>query len=217
MVAAASAMNPPRRYPWGDTGAVCRRAAWGLASGPLRARRGRAGHGGRAPRRRFARSACTTSPATSPSGSPTDRRRRRNRQGRLVGRRPGERAAHLGPPGARSGKPRPAGGASLRLSPVRSAWGAHAASARRRLDCASVVRPMTCAVLSIGTELTRGELVNSNAAWLERRAHRHRLRGRRARRGRRRPRAHRRGRSSASPAARASSCPPGASGPPPTT
>jgi formylglycine-generating enzyme len=34
MVAATSAMNPPRRYPWGDTGAVCRRAAWGLASGP---------------------------------------------------------------------------------------------------------------------------------------------------------------------------------------
>ena len=25
---------------------------------------------------------------------------------------------------------------------------------------------MTCAVLSIGTELTRGELVNSSAAWL---------------------------------------------------
>jgi formylglycine-generating enzyme required for sulfatase activity len=24
----------PRRYPWGDTGAVCRRAAWGLGSGP---------------------------------------------------------------------------------------------------------------------------------------------------------------------------------------
>lgn len=24
----------PRRYPWGDTGAVCRRAAWGLAGGP---------------------------------------------------------------------------------------------------------------------------------------------------------------------------------------
>jgi formylglycine-generating enzyme required for sulfatase activity len=34
IVAAASATNPPRRYPWGDTGAVCRRAAWGLASGP---------------------------------------------------------------------------------------------------------------------------------------------------------------------------------------
>jgi formylglycine-generating enzyme required for sulfatase activity len=34
IVAAVSAMNPPRRYPWGDTGAVCRRAAWGLASGP---------------------------------------------------------------------------------------------------------------------------------------------------------------------------------------
>jgi formylglycine-generating enzyme required for sulfatase activity len=34
IVAAASAMNPPRRYPWGDTGAVCRRAAWGLARGP---------------------------------------------------------------------------------------------------------------------------------------------------------------------------------------
>jgi formylglycine-generating enzyme len=34
MVAAASAMNPPRRYPWGDTGAVCRRAAWGLETGP---------------------------------------------------------------------------------------------------------------------------------------------------------------------------------------
>jgi formylglycine-generating enzyme required for sulfatase activity len=34
IVAAASAANPPRRYPWGDTGAVCRRAAWGLARGP---------------------------------------------------------------------------------------------------------------------------------------------------------------------------------------
>jgi formylglycine-generating enzyme len=34
IVAAASAANPPRRYPWGDTGAVCRRAAWGLAIGP---------------------------------------------------------------------------------------------------------------------------------------------------------------------------------------
>jgi formylglycine-generating enzyme required for sulfatase activity len=42
MVAAASAMNPPRRYPWGDTGAVCRRAAWGLASGPC-------AHGGDGP------------------------------------------------------------------------------------------------------------------------------------------------------------------------
>jgi formylglycine-generating enzyme required for sulfatase activity len=34
IVAAASAANPPRRYPWGDTGAVCRRAAWGLKAGP---------------------------------------------------------------------------------------------------------------------------------------------------------------------------------------
>jgi formylglycine-generating enzyme required for sulfatase activity len=34
VVAADSAINPPRRYPWGDTGAVCRRAAWGLESGP---------------------------------------------------------------------------------------------------------------------------------------------------------------------------------------
>lgn len=34
VVAAASAMNPPRRYPWGDTGAVCRRGAWGLVTGP---------------------------------------------------------------------------------------------------------------------------------------------------------------------------------------
>jgi formylglycine-generating enzyme required for sulfatase activity len=34
MVAAASAVDPPRRYPWGDTGAVCRRAAWGLDVGP---------------------------------------------------------------------------------------------------------------------------------------------------------------------------------------
>src|ERR1700722_19701716 len=29
-----------------------------------------------------------------------------------------------------------------------------------------MVPPMTCAVLCIGTELTRGELVNSNAPWL---------------------------------------------------
>jgi formylglycine-generating enzyme required for sulfatase activity len=34
IVAALSAANPPRRYPWGDTGAVCRRAAWGLLTGP---------------------------------------------------------------------------------------------------------------------------------------------------------------------------------------
>ncbi len=33
--AAAQAGAPPaRRYPWGDTGAVCRRAAWGLSRGP---------------------------------------------------------------------------------------------------------------------------------------------------------------------------------------
>ncbi len=34
IVAAISAADPPHRYPWGDTGAVCRRAAWGLQSGP---------------------------------------------------------------------------------------------------------------------------------------------------------------------------------------
>ena len=36
-IAAASVGNetgPTRRYPWGDTGAVCRRAAWGLSAGP---------------------------------------------------------------------------------------------------------------------------------------------------------------------------------------
>jgi formylglycine-generating enzyme required for sulfatase activity len=32
-VVAASGANATR-YPWGDTGAVCRRAAWGLATGP---------------------------------------------------------------------------------------------------------------------------------------------------------------------------------------
>ncbi len=31
---AAAAGDKPRRYPWGDTGAVCRRAAWGLVHGP---------------------------------------------------------------------------------------------------------------------------------------------------------------------------------------
>ncbi|MCL2725825.1 MAG: formylglycine-generating enzyme family protein, partial [Polyangiaceae bacterium] len=31
---AAAAGDRPRRYPWGDTGAVCRRGAWGLVSGP---------------------------------------------------------------------------------------------------------------------------------------------------------------------------------------
>jgi formylglycine-generating enzyme required for sulfatase activity len=30
----AAAGDTPRRYPWGDTGAVCRRAAWGLVNGP---------------------------------------------------------------------------------------------------------------------------------------------------------------------------------------
>lgn len=30
----AAAGPKPRRYPWGDTGAVCRRGAWGLVSGP---------------------------------------------------------------------------------------------------------------------------------------------------------------------------------------
>jgi formylglycine-generating enzyme required for sulfatase activity len=40
LVAAAGAK--PRRYPWGDTGAVCRRGAWGLVSGPC-AHEGNAG------------------------------------------------------------------------------------------------------------------------------------------------------------------------------
>ncbi len=31
---ALAAGRRPRRYPWGDTGAVCRRAAWGLVEGP---------------------------------------------------------------------------------------------------------------------------------------------------------------------------------------
>lgn len=31
---AAAGGERPRRYPWGDTGAVCRRAAWGLEVGP---------------------------------------------------------------------------------------------------------------------------------------------------------------------------------------
>ncbi len=31
---AAAGGSAGRRYPWGDTGAVCRRAAWGLARGP---------------------------------------------------------------------------------------------------------------------------------------------------------------------------------------
>lgn len=30
----AAAGDGPRRYPWGNTGAVCRRAAWGLRDGP---------------------------------------------------------------------------------------------------------------------------------------------------------------------------------------
>jgi formylglycine-generating enzyme len=34
IAAAVSGSEPAHRYPWGDTGAVCRRAAWGLAGGP---------------------------------------------------------------------------------------------------------------------------------------------------------------------------------------
>jgi formylglycine-generating enzyme required for sulfatase activity len=34
IVAAVSGTSTARRYPWGDTGAVCRRAAWGLLNGP---------------------------------------------------------------------------------------------------------------------------------------------------------------------------------------
>jgi formylglycine-generating enzyme required for sulfatase activity len=34
MAAAAFGSQSTRRYPWGDTGAVCRRAAWGLWRGP---------------------------------------------------------------------------------------------------------------------------------------------------------------------------------------
>jgi formylglycine-generating enzyme required for sulfatase activity len=34
IIAAVSGANPPPRYPWGDTGVVCRRAAWGLGAGP---------------------------------------------------------------------------------------------------------------------------------------------------------------------------------------
>ena len=41
-LAFAIAGEAGRRYPWGDTGAVCRRAAWGLAKGPC-------AHGGAGP------------------------------------------------------------------------------------------------------------------------------------------------------------------------
>src|SRR5260370_10352673 len=34
IAAAVSGPSPLRRYPWGDTGAVCRRAAWALEAGP---------------------------------------------------------------------------------------------------------------------------------------------------------------------------------------
>ena len=34
IVAAVAGAAPAPRYPWGDTGAVCRRAAWGLGEGP---------------------------------------------------------------------------------------------------------------------------------------------------------------------------------------
>ena len=34
IAAVAGGAAPVRRYPWGDTGAVCRRAAWGLLVGP---------------------------------------------------------------------------------------------------------------------------------------------------------------------------------------
>jgi formylglycine-generating enzyme required for sulfatase activity len=34
IVAAVSGATPAPRYPWGETGAVCRRAAWGLSTGP---------------------------------------------------------------------------------------------------------------------------------------------------------------------------------------
>ena len=34
IVAAVSGSSPPPRYPWGETGAVCRRAVWGLGAGP---------------------------------------------------------------------------------------------------------------------------------------------------------------------------------------
>jgi formylglycine-generating enzyme len=34
VAAALSGLEKPARYPWGDTGAVCRRDSWGLVSGP---------------------------------------------------------------------------------------------------------------------------------------------------------------------------------------
>jgi formylglycine-generating enzyme required for sulfatase activity len=34
IAAAVAGASAPPRYPWGDTGAVCRRGAWGLAAGP---------------------------------------------------------------------------------------------------------------------------------------------------------------------------------------
>jgi len=37
MIAAVAGASAPIRYPWGDTGAVCRRGAWGLQTGPCSA------------------------------------------------------------------------------------------------------------------------------------------------------------------------------------
>jgi len=46
---AAATSGKNARYPWGDTGAVCRRAAWGLASGPCSTRGDGADTGGAHP------------------------------------------------------------------------------------------------------------------------------------------------------------------------
>ena len=97
----------------------------------------------------------TTSPATWPNGSAL---RASAAKGGSWASDPRGRAPHLGAARAAERRPRPPGGLAVRVSSLSGARGL------RYRSLAPV--PMTCVVLSIGTELTRGELVNSNAAWL---------------------------------------------------
>src|SRR5580658_4181719 len=84
------------------------------------------------------------------------RARPRRGQGRFLAQRPGQRPSRLVPARTRPGRDRLESRFPLCLSPL---------NAGGVLGLPFPFR-MTCAVLSIGTELTRGELANSNGAWL---------------------------------------------------
>ena len=132
--------NDARRFPWGATGLVCRRAAYGLAAGPC-------AHGATGPELAASRpDGATPEGALDLSGNVAEWTR--------------EARGYV----ARGGSFRSTSAAELKSFAARGlpSVGHHGFTLR----VSEITLMLTVAILCTGSELTLGELVNTNATWL---------------------------------------------------